>query len=153
MNYLSRVCFAAAVGLFAGEAWAAPEQQRTSSQSVQPDLQSLRPPAGGVLNAEEMFKILDLNGDGQIDRAEWRDRRMMLFFIADENRDHALSRAEIPALSEEAFVAADKDGNRKLSGYEFNQAEFTQFEAADTNGDGVITFHEFSEYISILRRD
>ncbi|MCP5363912.1 MAG: EF-hand domain-containing protein [Hyphomicrobiales bacterium] len=151
MNYLSRMSFVAAVMLFAAEGFAAPQQERTTPQNVQPDLQSLRPAPGEVLNAEEMFKILDLNGDGLIDRAEWRDRRMMIFFVTDENRDHALSRAEIPALSEEAFIAADDNGDRKLSGYEFNQAEFTTFEAADSSGDGLITFDEFSAYVSTLR--
>jgi EF hand domain-containing protein len=75
----------------------------------------------------EVFRLLDGDGDGTVSAAEWRERKMVLFYLLDADNDIYLERGEVPGMSEDAFAAADLDGDGRLSGFEFNQATFTQF--------------------------
>lgn len=99
----------------------------------------------------ELFSILDADGNGLIDRAEWKIRKMAIFYMRDVNGDIQLSRAEVPGLAAEIFAKADLNGDGMLSGYEFNQAPFTQFEATGprATADGVSP-DAFRAYVETL---
>jgi hypothetical protein len=47
--------------------------------SALPDIDRLRPPPGQPMRDADAFAVLDGNGDGVIDAAEWRARKMMIF--------------------------------------------------------------------------
>ncbi len=105
---------------------------------------------GGPKPTNELFAILDSNGDGQIDRSEWQIRKMAIFYMRDRNNDTQLGRDEIPGLNATRFAEADLNGDGVLSGFEFNQASFSQFDKADANSDGVVTREEFRVYLETL---
>lgn len=117
-----------------------------------PDIGTLRISAVTQNSRQDLFQLLDASEDGVIDRAEWRDRKMLVFYIRDNDRDLQLSASELEGIPVEAFAAADQNNDGKQSGFEFNQAEFTRFEWADANGDGVVTFEEFSSALDNLQR-
>src|SRR5512144_1898239 len=87
--------------------------------SALPDINQLRPPPGQPMRDADAFGVLDANGDGVIDAAEWRARKMMVFYILDRDRDLLLVPAEVPVLASSEFTAADADRDGRLSGYEF----------------------------------
>ena len=101
---------------------------------------------------KKAFALVDSNGDGRVDRTEFRVRKMYVFSQKDVNNDIKLSPNEIGALNADAFAAADSDGDGKLSGLEFNQADFTRFETLDDNGDGHITYGELLAIRDRLRQ-
>lgn len=134
---LAGALFAAAIGASA----AAQDQP-----SALPDISQLRPPPGQPMRDADAFGVLDANGDGVVDSAEWRARRMMVFYILDRDRDLFLVPAEVPGLASSEFAAADLDQDGRLSGYEFNQAAFAQIESADEDGSRTVTLAQFQSY-------
>ena len=118
----------------------------TAAQPGVPDMSQLRPPPGQPMGDADAFGVLDANGDGVIDAAEWRQRNMMVYYILDRDRDLFLVRAEVPGLASSEFAAADSDHDDRLSGYEFNQAAFVQIEFADEDNSRTITLTEFQSY-------
>ncbi len=98
---------------------------------------------GRVDDPKQTFSIIDKNGDGYINRAEFSLRKMWVFDKKDINRDKFLGRDELPVLKRSAFDAADANGDGKLSALEFNRAEFVKFDLYDRNRDGRITWDEF----------
>ena len=135
--WLAAALFAAAMAVSA----AAQDQP-----SAIPDMSQLRPPPGEPMRDADAFAVLDANGDGVIDAAEWRQRKMMVFYILDRDRDLFLVPAEVPGLAPSEFAAADADQDGRLSGYEFNQAAFAQIEFADEDGSRTVTLAEFQSY-------
>jgi hypothetical protein len=135
--WLAASLFAAAIGVTA----AAQEKP-----SALPDIDQLRPPPGQPMRDADAFGVLDANGDGVIDAAEWRQRKMMVFYILDRNGDLFLLPAEVPGLAPSEFAAADADHDGRLSGYEFNQAAFAQIEFADEDSSRTVTLAEFQSY-------
>lgn len=113
----------------------------------QPGLQDLDALGGRAKSAEEAFAVLDEDGNGQIDRAEWQTRKMAIFYLRDADQNLELSHAEVPGLAQEPFAKADLDRNGSLSGYEFNQAPFSRFEEADADDDAGVSVNEFRAYI------
>jgi EF hand domain-containing protein len=122
-----------------------PQRPGTPPQ-IEPDTKSLRPPPGRRMTDDEVFKLLDGDGDGTVGAAEWRERKMVLFYLLDADNDIYLERGEVPGMSEDAFATADLDGDGRLSGFEFNQATFTQFATADRDRTGALTFEQFELY-------
>lgn len=100
----------------------------------------------GDLSPQAVFSEIDANGDGKVERAELRTRKMDVFFLRDKDQDTHLSRQEFDALSDAVFAALDGDGDGRISGFEFNQAELTKFESIDADGDGAITLEEFRSF-------
>jgi len=92
------------------------------------------PPA--LADAEEDFAITDRNSDGFIDRGEFHQRMVELFFFADADRDGRLVPAELPVVPAAVFRGADRDGNGSLSLAEFTQARAVDFGQVDRDGDG-----------------
>lgn len=116
-----------------------------------------KPAAGGsgldtlgdqAKTAEALFAVLDENGDGRIDRAEWQTRKMAIFYTRDVDNDFQVSRDEMPRLTRSRFDETDLNKDGFLSGYEFNQAPLSRFDDADEDGDGNITIGEFRGYMA-----
>ena len=107
------------------------------------DIIALKPKAD---DPRQSFAIADEDGDGRVTRAEYRLRKVDVFYKKDVNRDKTLSMNEIPVLKQSAFDAADSNGDGKLSAYEFIQADFAKFDLFDEDGNGVITFDELLSF-------
>ena len=89
------------------------------------------------------FRETDKNGDGQIDRQEFADRIIDVFYIADSNKDGVLVVEEYARLPYSgAFKSADSTGDGRLSMHEFERIRFSQFDEADTNRDGTLSVNE-----------
>lgn len=89
------------------------------------------------------FAETDKNGDGQIDRQEFADRIIDVFYIADTNKDGFLVVDEYARLPYSgAFTSADSTGDGRLTLSEFERIRFTQFDEADTNKDGTLSVDE-----------
>jgi hypothetical protein len=110
---------------------------------------ALGAPAGGAKTTADAFGVLDVDGNGQIDRAEWQSRKMAVFTLRDRDGDLQLSRGELPGVPHQAFSEADLNKDAAISGYEFNQAPFSQFDKADTDADDDVgvSAAEFRAYI------
>lgn len=117
-----------------------------------PDIGTLRTAPITDNARQDLFQLLDSDGNGVVDRAEWRDRKMLIFYVRDTDRDLQLTPDELAGIPITTFHAADLNGDALLSGFEFNQATFTNFEAADLDRDGVVLFEEFSRALDTLRR-
>lgn len=98
------------------------------------------------LTPEGVFERMDENGDGKLNRAELRNRKMNVFFVRDKNLDSYISRDEFDSLSDSVFAALDENKDGRISGFEFNQGKLTEFETIDTNGDNVISLEEFQAF-------
>lgn len=129
-------------------------------ETMTPDL--MQPPARPPQprTAEEMFVILDDNGDGCVDAGEWRLRFMAVFFLLDtegdttipgSKGDERLTKSEIPLANPETFASADTDHDGTISAYEYNQAPFTRFAAVRKAKKNCLTVQEFANYLSGLR--
>ncbi len=106
-----------------------------------------RLPSDRKLTPEEVFAIMDTDGDGSIDQAEWRQQSMTVFYVRDADEDTILSRDEVPGLTAEAFDEMDLDGDGTISGYEFNQSRLNKFAVADADKDGGVTLPEFKTFL------
>lgn len=96
--------------------------------------------AGRALaDTAEDFAITDRNSDGFIDRGEFHQRMVELFFFVDADRDGRLVPAELPGVPADVFRGADRDGDGVLSLAEFTQARAVDFGQADSNGDGLLS--------------
>lgn len=104
-------------------------------------------PASGAKTTEDAFGLLDVDGNGQIDRAEWQSRKMAVFTLRDSDENLQLSRGELPGVPQQAFSEADLNKDAAISGYEFNQAPFSQFDKADADDDVGVSAAEFRAYI------
>ena len=107
---------------------------------------NISPVAGAErLDANATMALTDKNNDGRIDREEFHQRMIEVFFFADVDKDGNLTFTEFVAVATvdpEAFKKADRDGNGKLSVYEFMYVIHRDFDAADKNQDGAIDLQE-----------
>jgi Ca2+-binding EF-hand superfamily protein len=98
------------------------------------------------------FRDLDVDRDGFIERAEWRDSADAFDWL-DRNNDNLLSRAEVagrtgaaaqPAPAVDPFdeLDANNDGRVSLREYRWSRRQFIE---QDTNDDGVLTRREFND--------
>jgi Ca2+-binding EF-hand superfamily protein len=93
------------------------------------------------------FQETDRNRDGKIDREEFHQRTVEIFYFLDTNRDGYLVVGEIAVIPVERFRAADRDGDGKLSLQEYLNARFKDFEAMDADRDGAVTRDELERYV------
>jgi hypothetical protein len=96
----------------------------------------------------QQFQETDRNGDGRIDRAEFHQRSVELFYFLDKDRKGYLVLVDIKGLSPDEFKAANRKGDGKLTLDEFINARFRQFDLADTNGDGLLVIGEIETYVN-----
>jgi Ca2+-binding EF-hand superfamily protein len=90
------------------------------------------------------FAEADANGDGVVDRAEFVDREVEVFYAADTNKDGYLSPEELErgVVVSQDFKQADRNGDGRVSLSEFLWARDKLFDEADTNHDGVLQLDE-----------
>ena len=89
------------------------------------------------------FKEADSNGDGTIDRWEFYNRIVEVFYHADADKDGYLSREEIARLTfPDDMQNADSGHDGRISLNEFLRVRELDFETADRNKDGVLSLQE-----------
>jgi len=93
---------------------------------------------------DQIFKRLDVNGDGKVTPEEFTLEKIAVFTWLDTNQDNALE-IEETKLSVKQFRAIDTNGDEKISGIEFIESKFADFSYFDTNGKGVITAEELRQ--------
>jgi hypothetical protein len=112
--------------------------------------------AGGLAVAQmnpradwkEQFHAHDLNGDGRLDRAEFQEWMVDVFFERDQGKKGYLSVDDVRGtMTPAVFNAMNRNGNGKLSLSEFLNALFLDFQAIDTDRDGSITIEQIEAYI------
>ena len=106
----------------------------------------------GVARADDMppphdpraaHAAADENHDGELDRAEFHDRMVQIFYFADTDKDGFVLIVEFKFFDEEKlFEDADRNRDSKVSLDEFVDARFDNFRAADTNSDGSLSVQE-----------
>ena len=97
---------------------------------------------------KDEFHAHDLNGDGRLDRAEFQEWMVDVFFERDQGKKGYLSIDDVRgAMTPEVFKAMNRNGNGKLSLPEFLNALFQDFQAIDSDRDGSITVEQVEAYI------
>ena len=96
-------------------------------------------------SSREALRQADRNGDSTVDRAEFYQRMVDLFYQLDVDRDGALTRVELE-VDVEALRAADTDGNGTISLDEFQNDRFKDFRSADSDRDGVLSLEEIEAW-------
>jgi len=93
------------------------------------------------------FKAADKNGDGRLDREEFRQAAIEGFYFRDKQHKGYLTADQLPEASRDAFRAANVKGDGRLSLQEEVNALLKDFDAADVNKDGALTYEEFEAYV------
>jgi Ca2+-binding EF-hand superfamily protein len=89
------------------------------------------------------FAESDLNRDGSIDRGEFHERMVEVFYAADVNKDGFLDPTELKRLAfPEDFTEDDKDRDGRVAMREFLRVRFHDFDVADANHDGELSREE-----------
>ena len=95
----------------------------------------------------ERFKAADKNGDGRLDREEFRQAVIEGFYFRDKERKGYLTADQLPEARREAFKAANVKGDGRLTLQEEVNAMMKDFDAADVDKDGKLTYEELEAYI------
>jgi len=102
---------------------------------------------------KENFQLHDKNGDGRIDRAEFQDWMVDVFFQHDHGRKGYLTLDDVKGvMTPEVFAAANRKKDGKLWLGEFLNTLFQDFDAMDVNRNGSITTDEIEAYIQRARK-
>ena len=104
-----------------------------------------------VPDLRERFQTADKNGDGRVDREEFHQRTIEVFYFLDTGRRGYLVREQITGTTDERVRAADTNGDGRITLEEFLNARHRDFDAADTNRDGVVSLEEVQIYLSTAR--
>lgn len=97
---------------------------------------------------KERFRAHDRNGDGRIDRAEYQEWMIEVFYFRDKNSKGFLVLEDVrEVMSVESFKGANRKGDGKLVLREFLNAVFVDFDTADVNKNGAVTMEEIEVYI------
>ena len=104
-------------------------------------------------NLKEWFQEHDKNHDGKVDREEFYQGIVEIFYFRDKDKNGVLTIEELQGtVSPEVIKAASKKGDNRLTLDEYVNALFKDFAAADTDGDGKLSFEEIDIYIRTNRR-
>jgi Ca2+-binding EF-hand superfamily protein len=94
------------------------------------------------------FQAHDRNGDGRIDRAEFQEWMVDVFFQRDQGKKGYLTAEDVQgAMTPEVFKALSRRGDGKLELPEFLNALFQDFAAMDARHEGAISVEEIEAYI------
>ncbi len=94
----------------------------------------------------DRFRAADKNGDSKIDREEFHQRTVEVFYFLDTTRRGHLTIAQLQGVVIETFRVADRNGDSRLSLEEFLAARHRDFDAADTDRDGALSYEEVEVY-------
>jgi hypothetical protein len=100
----------------------------------------------------QAFKDADRNGDGRLDREEFRLLMIETFYFRDTNRDGYLVVTEVSQINPEIFRNADTSGDGRLSLQEYIDAALKDFENADADRNGGLDLQELHIYVRATRR-
>lgn len=102
---------------------------------------------------KEGFRGHDKNQDGKIDRAEFQEWVVDVFFFRDTGHKGYLVFGDVQdVMSAEKFKAADRNANGRLTLQEYLNALFRDFAAMDVNQNGAITVEEIATYITTAKK-
>ncbi len=104
------------------------------------------PAVDPLADARRRFARIDQDGDGRIDRVDFRVKRISLFGLVDANEDDYLTLDET-LLSPEAFQTIDSDGDGKISSREM--ADRRSFSVMDADRDEFVTFEEYVKFLRV----
>jgi Ca2+-binding EF-hand superfamily protein len=100
------------------------------------------------------FAEADINGDGEVDLAEFHDRLLEVFYRADTDKSGSLSPAEYARLPFSGdFKDADPSGRGLITLHDFIAVRYRQFVVVDTNHDGALSLEEVEDaYAGRIRK-
>ena len=88
----------------------------------------------------------DQNHDGEIDREEFEQRMIQIFYFADVDKDGFVTIGQLVVFDESLlFETADFDSDARLSLSEFLKARFESYRDADTDGSDTLSVEEIVE--------
>jgi Ca2+-binding EF-hand superfamily protein len=97
---------------------------------------------------KERFRAHDTNRDGRVDRAEFQEWMVDVFFQRDQGRKGYLTLDDVRgSMTPEVFRAMNQRGDGKLWLPEFLNALFEDFRAIDTEQVGSITVEQIDAYV------
>jgi Ca2+-binding EF-hand superfamily protein len=97
---------------------------------------------------KERFRAYDRNGDGRIDRGEYQEWMVEVFYSRDRDRKGYLVAQDLQGvMSREKFGAANRKGDGKLTLEEMLNTLFQDFDVADTDRTGSLSIQEIEIYI------
>jgi Ca2+-binding EF-hand superfamily protein len=97
---------------------------------------------------KERFRAHDRNADGRIDRAEFQEWMVEVFYFRDKDRKGYLVLEDLRGtMAPETLKTINRKGDGKLTQQEFLNAVFLDFEAADVGKNGALTVEEIEVYI------
>ncbi|GAB4235901.1 MAG: hypothetical protein Tsb0032_41050 [Kiloniellaceae bacterium] len=120
-----------------GSTTAAPGETMAKAESV-----SEMPAADQKNRMEQMFHVLDMNGDAEIDELEFRLNSIKLLGVIDSNGDGFVTPNET-LLSPDRFSRFDENGDRKIAPVEFVEA----FRVIDGDSGGTITLQDYTAFV------
>ena len=89
------------------------------------------------------FAETDTNHDGEIDREEFHERIVEIFYSADRNKDGFLDAEEVRQLVfPDDFKDDDRDHDGRISLHEFLRVRLRDYDQADTDHDGFLSLDE-----------
>ncbi len=98
-----------------------------------------------LVTAERVFKTLDDNKDGLIEKDDVRAHHKEFFDDIDRNKNGVITLKEVKLDGRPVsrFQELDRDQDMKLTFEESVILEMRRFEAADTDRDGRVSYEEF----------
>jgi Ca2+-binding EF-hand superfamily protein len=88
----------------------------------------------------------DKNHDGEIDRGEFEQRIIQIFYFADVDKDGFVTIGQLMVFDEALlFETADLDNDSRISLSEFLVVRFENFREADTDGSDTLSVEEVVE--------
>ena len=88
----------------------------------------------------------DRNHDGEINREEFEQRIIHIFYFADVDKDGFVTIGQLMAFDEAlVFETADLDDDSRISLSEFLVVRFENFREADTDGSDTLSVEEVVE--------
>jgi Ca2+-binding EF-hand superfamily protein len=102
---------------------------------------------------KERFRAHDKNGDGRIDREEFQQWMVEVFYFRDKDRKGYLVLADFQGtIGLETLKVINRKGDGKLTLTEFLNAAFLDFQAIDADKNGYITIEEVERYIRVQKQ-
>jgi Ca2+-binding EF-hand superfamily protein len=88
----------------------------------------------------------DKNHDGEINRDEFEQRMIHIFYFADVDKDGFVTLGQLTVFDEALlFETADADSDSRISLSEFLVVRFENFREADTDGSDSLSVEEIVE--------